>query len=421
MRWWCVLFLVLGAATGWSTASLEAQSLDEELQHDQGQAVEGSTGFPSEQPAGDAGEAPVSPTVAEPPGSPEEPAAEPLVPPTSDAGEKARLERLGPVLYSRTVQMQQLMSQVIRKILEVFGINVPMGNALTILVQKPDSAAPSLKPGEKLYQVEETLSKVLRKILEAFGIALPQNTNISVIVRPKSGSSNTGTGTGASTGTGTGTGVSTGTKTNTGTGTGTGLNTGTKTSTGTGTGTGSGTGTGTGTGTDTGVGPSGLKYGIEAVNGSSQWTQAQKDEANKILDTLPDGFRSCTKRIIRESDAAHPGALGWCDMRGNVYLADCSSRGRSFQGPFVHEMTHNFQAAHPEVLENWKATFWPGGQPKTPSTSAYGNSSAMEDMAESVRSYWQIGPELKRRDPARYEFIKTHIMSGKEFGYHLDG
>ncbi|MBF0501082.1 MAG: hypothetical protein HQM09_13165 [Candidatus Riflebacteria bacterium] len=177
----------------------------------------------------------------------------------------------------------------------------------------------------------------------------------------------------------------------------------------------------TNTDNSTTAGPTGLKYGIEAVDGSSKWTQSQKDEANRILGTLPDSFRSCTKTITRESDNAQPGALGWSDTRGNVWLADCSCDGRSFQGPFVHEMTHNFQGSHPDVMAAWKTQFWASGSPNPSSVSSYGNSSPAEDMAESVRNYWQVCPQLKQKDPARYEFIKKNIMNGVEYNeYHVD-
>jgi hypothetical protein len=131
-------------------------------------------------------------------------------------------------------------------------------------------------------------------------------------------------------------------------------------------------------------------------------------------------FRNCTTKFIRENDAKMPGALGWCDMRGNVYLADCSCTGRSFKGPFVHEMTHNFQAGNPAVVNAWNTQFWSTGTAVPSSVSGYGNSNAAEDMSESVRTYWQIGPQMKTTHPDRYKFIKDNIMGGIEFGYHVD-
>ena len=157
----------------------------------------------------------------------------------------------------------------------------------------------------------------------------------------------------------------------------------------------------------------------KAVDGSSKWTQAQKDDANKILKTLPVQFRNCTKRIVREGNII-PGALGWSDMRGNVFLPDCSCDGRSFQGPIVHEMTHNFIGVNPTVIANWKSQFWASGQPNPPSVSGYGNTNCDEDLCESVRTYWQIGPQMKQTQPDRYAFIKKYVMQGIDFDYHVD-
>ncbi|RCK80202.1 MAG: hypothetical protein OZSIB_3384 [Candidatus Ozemobacter sibiricus] len=162
------------------------------------------------------------------------------------------------------------------------------------------------------------------------------------------------------------------------------------------------------------------RFGITPVDGDgASWSQRQLEEANKVLATLPAGFRSCTTKIQRDRMFQSPNVLGYVRMGvPTVHLMDSACKQGTFQGTLVHEMTHCFQAKHPEITQLWKKTFWPMGGllgPWPPSVSSYGNSSYLEDMAESVRAYWQDGPAMKARQPKRYEFIKTYVMSGREF------
>ncbi len=70
---------------------------------------------------------------------------------------------------------------------------------------------------------------------------------------------------------------------------------------------------------------------------------------------------------------------------------------QTFQGTLVHEMTHTFQDANPDLEKQWAKTFWENGKPKSRSPSAYGNSIPIEDMAESIRAYWQKGEWMKAK------------------------
>lgn len=113
------------------------------------------------------------------------------------------------------------------------------------------------------------------------------------------------------------------------------------------------------------------------------------------------------------------------------FIADKTTLKRSV----VHEMTHALQYYpvdnesnfynNPLVVD-WNNTFgwscysttgcvW-HGQEKSPSD--YGTINPLEDMAESVKFYYNK-PEgmedLKTLSPGRYEFIKNNIMCGKEF------
>ncbi len=162
------------------------------------------------------------------------------------------------------------------------------------------------------------------------------------------------------------------------------------------------------------------QFGITAVDGDgATWSQRQLEEANKVLATLPASFRSCTTKIQRDKMYQSSSVLGYVRMGiPTVHLMDSSCKQGTFQGTLVHEMTHCFQSSHPDITQLWKKTFWPVGGligPWPPSVSSYGNSSYLEDMAESVRAYWQDGPNMKAKQPKRYEFIKKYVMGGREF------
>ncbi|MBI3039791.1 hypothetical protein HYY75_12230 [bacterium] len=162
------------------------------------------------------------------------------------------------------------------------------------------------------------------------------------------------------------------------------------------------------------------KFGITASDGDgAEWSQRQLEEANKVLATLPESFRSSTKTIQRDAIYRSPGVLGYVRMGiPTVHLLNSSTRQGTFQGTLVHEMTHTWQAEHMNVTNQWERTFWPQGKfggARPPSVSQYGNSQPLEDMAESVRQYWQAGSQMRRTHPDRYEFIKKYVMQGKEF------
>ncbi|MBF0543844.1 MAG: hypothetical protein HQM08_05410 [Candidatus Riflebacteria bacterium] len=158
-------------------------------------------------------------------------------------------------------------------------------------------------------------------------------------------------------------------------------------------------------------------YGISADENGAKWTQKEIQAANDIMATLPKAFWSCTKSILRETSYMSPNVLGYVQMGiPQVHLENSCCYNGTFQGTLVHEMTHNFQAAHPDVTNAWENQFWPNGNsPVSSSVSAYGNTQPLEDFAESVRTYWQSGPEMKAQYPDRYQFIKDNVMGGKEY------
>ncbi|MBF0544252.1 MAG: hypothetical protein HQM08_07460 [Candidatus Riflebacteria bacterium] len=161
------------------------------------------------------------------------------------------------------------------------------------------------------------------------------------------------------------------------------------------------------------------KYGINALDGDgSKWTEAQLTIADKVFASLPNAFVKCTKTVQRDAVFMSPNVLGYVKMGiPTVHLLN-SSVSYDFQGTLVHEMTHCFQASNSQIATAWQNKFWPSGQmagPKPPSVSSYGNTQPLEDMAESVRVYWNSGATMKAQQPDRYNFIKNNVMSGREF------
>lgn len=173
------------------------------------------------------------------------------------------------------------------------------------------------------------------------------------------------------------------------------------------------------------------KFGIKATDGDVAWSKGQVDAIAEVLEKLPSFFSKWTKEIKRESVFKHPytgqimrGVLGYVrsDRPSTVNLMNLAAMGSSlaaaksgFQGTFVHEATHTFQHGNPDVTNAWKQTFWPGGREKSRSVSGYGDTQPVEDMAESVRVYFQQGARMKSSHPDRYEFIRKYVMNGQEF------
>ena len=161
-------------------------------------------------------------------------------------------------------------------------------------------------------------------------------------------------------------------------------------------------------------------FGINPADGSrAAWSKRQLEEANKVLATLPASFVRNTTSIQRDSVFQSKSVLGYVRMGiPTVHLLNSSCRQGTFQGTLVHEMTHCFQAKHPQIAQLWEKSFWPYGRflgAHPGSVSSYGNSSPLEDMAESVRTFWQAGKQMKAQQPKRYEFIKKYVMNGREF------
>ena len=160
---------------------------------------------------------------------------------------------------------------------------------------------------------------------------------------------------------------------------------------------------------------------ITAEDGDTEWRTSELDNAIGIITQLPVLFRSCTKGLRRIKAGRNYGVAGFVEMNVApvVFITDAGADYRGISGWVVHEMTHCFQMAHPEILETWENRFWAGfaffSAPKTPSVTDYGNTNSKDDMAESVRKYVALGKGMKESFPDRYEFIRINIMAGIEF------
>lgn len=173
------------------------------------------------------------------------------------------------------------------------------------------------------------------------------------------------------------------------------------------------------------------KWGVNPVEGDTFWSAGQLQVADGVMAKLPVSFRGSTKEIVRERDIsaginpAYRGRVyGFVDSRNyqRVHMLDLSARGGSvaeaqnqFRGTMVHEMAHCFQFSHPDIYRSFAQRFWGSGRPNPPSVSGYGNTQPAEDFSESVRQYFQAGSYMRQTQPARYEFVRKYVMSGKEF------
>lgn len=168
------------------------------------------------------------------------------------------------------------------------------------------------------------------------------------------------------------------------------------------------------------------EYGVDAIDGSSQWTAAQLKDLATLLAKLPAEFRDTVKTIKRDrrGNTGDFGSTTWGGSEaGTIRMYDLSAtlEGR-FQRVLTHEMTHAYQQKYPEKLAAWEKAFYVNGRGNPPYSlnPSYPASATdpKEDMAESVRDYVfnkLFNGELKARHPERYAFIKKNIMNGLEF------
>ncbi len=174
------------------------------------------------------------------------------------------------------------------------------------------------------------------------------------------------------------------------------------------------------------------KFGITPLDGSDRgfspdaeirggkWEDRSIQALYDLLGALPESFRTCTKRVEICTSFDNPktknptSILGYYDL-SNQDMVIKSGTPQKVQSYAIHEMTHAFQRFNPQIGLDWLSTFWPEGRQATPSVSLYGNTNGMEDMAESVREYWDNGAHMAADHPERYAFVRDRIMGGVEF------
>ncbi len=249
------------------------------------------------------------------------------------------------------------------------------------------------------------------------------------------------------------------------------------------------------------------KIGNDAYDGDldnlyrpSKWSVAQLQAVYETLGVLPESFRSSTKKIVRIAEKTgkvmvldvdengdyikvdgkykrrevevaaassfgvvydnNPSTVHIFDLVGEGDFASPAKADGKFRAVLVHEMTHCFQNAHPEVRSSWASKFWrhvrrykvtlpvtiiysngavektslsaenhtqwayrlsqPGGNHELgQSVSIYGgfdarkatgNRIGSEDMAEST-AFAALGrSKMEAAFPGRYDFIEDEIL-----------
>ncbi len=167
------------------------------------------------------------------------------------------------------------------------------------------------------------------------------------------------------------------------------------------------------------------QFGIIMENGTAQWALNTLKTVYNAFAKLPSSFFGRTQTVQRISTTPlGSGVMGYVNTGapGKIYITDLGAQ-LDLAGTLVHEMTHCFQFnGNISTMNTWSQQFWGArnsysgqAQYATAPPTEYGKTNAYEDMAESVRVYFASSASLKQRDPARYEFVKTRIMNGKEF------
>jgi len=169
-------------------------------------------------------------------------------------------------------------------------------------------------------------------------------------------------------------------------------------------------------------------FGVDLVGGDEtaadpaqrSWTQMMVFDVYRTLYSLTNQFRVYMTRILREPIGLNnPNVAGyvWSNRPHEVTMCDAAAKYGVFREVLVHEMAHSFTFNNMNVYTAWVQNFWtPDGKSlKTPSVTAYGCTNPHEDIAESVKVFWQSGDALKQKDPARYEFVKKYFFNGREY------
>ena len=214
-------------------------------------------------------------------------------------------------------------------------------------------------------------------------------------------------------------------------------------------------------------------YGIDVVDGTSQWTEHQLRLLDDLIKKLPKSYWDKTKftQIVRNKAYIDPktknenldyyGCYSHWDRTIQVFdhasdpstFADDPNGDKEFIGTIVHEMTHAFhfykdyKSVYETTWENatnpvmkdftlttrdnlddfrtgwvWKPTekkfeFKGVGEENVPMTNYAKTVNPMEDLCEAVMFYVVEPESIAAKSPNRYEFIKDKIFGGVEYAW----
>ncbi len=161
-----------------------------------------------------------------------------------------------------------------------------------------------------------------------------------------------------------------------------------------------------------------FKISIEAGSGG-KWTAEELKGVYGLLKQMPPEFRKYTTTIVRDKESDKAEGFVSPIMPWKVHLCGTTYYVKE---TLAHEMTHCYQFNNLKLTNDWNREFFGNrighlasmGKPKTASVSEYGDTNSLEDMAESVREYYENPENMKRTQPGRYEFVKNRIMKGVE-------
>jgi len=161
-----------------------------------------------------------------------------------------------------------------------------------------------------------------------------------------------------------------------------------------------------------------FKISVEAGSGG-KWTAEELKGVYGLLKQMPPEFRKYTTTIVRDKESERAEGFVNPIMPWKVHLCGTSYYVKE---TLAHEMTHSYQFNNLKLTNDWNREFFGSriaylakmGKPKTASVSEYGDTNSLEDMAESVREYYENPENMKKTQPGRYEFVKNRIMKGVE-------
>jgi hypothetical protein len=162
---------------------------------------------------------------------------------------------------------------------------------------------------------------------------------------------------------------------------------------------------------------SGNTYSGTKASFSLAQLQAMKKYLAKLPKKWKDALRGqtfCAFASIKKASAPKSVLYGVAFRKEKqVWVAETSNGDiYGWEGTFVHEVTHVLHHVDWSLAEAWAKEFWAGKMsppppPTTPAPTDYGETHAVEDLAESVMIYYLDPGKL---DKARRDFIAKHIL-----------